>query len=105
VREHIRGKGGVADSRILEYWRVVDAVSLHRDREITHIGCHGVNAPWNGNQLRLASHSRAGSAGRENGISHATVAAIEHDIFDHADFFALGGFYFCADDLARLDVT
>jgi hypothetical protein len=44
----------------------------------------------------LTRHSRAGTAGRENGVSHATVATIEHDVFNDADFFALRSLYFCA---------
>src|SRR5260370_40687959 len=105
VRKHISGVCRIADSRVLEHWRVVDAVPFHRDRKMSRIGRDGVNAPRNGNQFGLTRHSRAGTAGRENGVSHATVATIEHDVFNDADFFALRSLYFCADDLARLHVA
>jgi len=105
VREHVAGIGGVADSRVLEHWRVVDTVPLNANREKTHVGRDGVNAPGNCNQLGLAGHSRAGTARGQDGISHATVAAVEDDVFNDADFFALRGLYFCADDFARLHVT
>ncbi len=81
MRKHISGVCRIADSRVLEHWRVVDAVPFHRDRKISRIGRDGVNAPRNGNQFGLTRHSRAGTAGRENGVSHATVATIEHDVF------------------------
>jgi hypothetical protein len=52
------------------------------------------------------SRDIAGAAGGfENGVGHATGLPIEDDVFDDADFSAIGAADFRADDLAALDVA
>jgi hypothetical protein len=52
----------------------------------------------------LAGHARSATARCKNGVGHAAVTAVEHDVFNNADFFAALCFDFGANNLARLNV-
>jgi hypothetical protein len=60
----------------------------------------------NGNHFASSTNLRTSSAtGRNDSVSQAPCTAVQHDVFDRADFITLGRLNFLPNELARLNVT
>ncbi len=78
------------DPRVIEHRRVIDAIPINGDCKFANIRCRRICSPWNRNHFAAATNARPASAGGKNSISHAARIAVEHDVFDDANFFTLG---------------
>jgi hypothetical protein len=93
------------DASVIERRCVIDPVPINANSKDAQIGCGRIHRPRNGNRFCAANGSCADATGRKHGVGHASCVAIEHDVFDYADLFALSGFHFRPDKFACLHVT
>lgn len=113
----VLGTAVFVDSIVIINGRAVDALALHGggvngriagglERRIWHRdGPATSRRRGRGTRPTAGARGARSAVGRfEHGVSHAASLAIEDDVFDHADFTAIGAADFRADDFAALDV-
>jgi hypothetical protein len=68
----------------------------------------GVRSPARSERLGVAvsrALTAAATSSGKDSVSQAPCAAVQHDVFNRANFFALGGLNWPPNELARLNVT